>query len=433
MPAKTALEPYRIDAATRKRRGKKERGKPSDLWRVDVPASMSDTHKRVRPTFQTRESARDYIDRIEGKDAPDKAIDPRLAQDANTARERLAKAALDLTLAEAVRELVEAREILGDSGSLKEAAEAFAKSAAERVASMPFGEAVVAFLTVKEESLREKTLGSYRYTLERTLAPLHSRILSDLRPDDLAAILGEKKPTARAMHLRNLRAFWRWACREPREWARVGVVDSLEYRREAPEGDTVVLKPAEARALLRAAEKESPAAAAAYAVALFAGVRMAELARLNWGDIQGEHVEIGAHVAKKTLRRLVPICPALKAWLAAYRPRNVDRAEKLVGLNWVEVSKAVRRRAGWEVEARTLKRPPKPTRGPWPQNACRHTCASVLVANGEPLETLTFQFGHAGGHDLLRRHYVGRLTKRQAIEIQSIGPKGKKIETTRAA
>jgi hypothetical protein len=39
----------------------------------------------------------------------------------------------------------------------------------------------------------------------------------------------------------------------------------------------------------------------------------------------------------------------------------------------------------------------------------------------------TFKFGHIGGHDLLRRHYVSRLSKKDAITILSTGPGGKKV------
>src|SRR5690606_29019728 len=135
----------------------------------------------------------------------------------------------------------------------------------------------------------------------------------------------------------------------------------------------------------------------------------------------------------KGKRRMIPISPVLRAWLDAYTPPGVDRGDFIVGSNWREVSRAVRRLAGWNVSARILSNPPQATRGEWPANAPRHTCASVLVATGEPLETLIFQFGHSGGHDLLRRHYVGRLTKKDALAIMSIGPRGEKLPTIEAA
>jgi hypothetical protein len=131
----------------------------------------------------------------------------------------------------------------------------------------------------------------------------------------------------------------------------------------------------------------------------------------------------------------VPLCPTLKAWLEATRG-NAENDTLIIPSNWTDVSKSVRRRAGWDVVARRLDlqvktgklgQLPKITRGKWPGNAPRHTCASVQVAIGTPLEDLTFKFGHSSGHDLLRRHYVSRLSKKDALAILSIGPSGTEV------
>lgn len=212
----------------------------------------------------------------------------------------------------------------------------------------------------------------------------------------------------------------------------MATVDALEAVRQSNDADIAILNAGDVKALLRAAEAEGPAAAAAYAIAIFGGVRMAELGRLTWGDVGTDSIEIGKAIAKKHSRRLIPICPALRAWLDATRGGSSDDS-LIVPPNWSDVSKACRRRAGWNVVARTLKDPPKPTRGEWPANACRHTCASVQVAIGTPLEELTFKFGHSGGHDLLRRHYVSRLPKKDALAILAIGPCGSKIPNIQAA
>ena len=406
--------------------------KSRNRWRVDVPASMNDG-KRVRANFKTREAARDYIKKIEGTPEADrKVIDPRLANDANTARERIEAAGLDMTLAEIVAEYIAAREKLAGCGTLAAAAAAFRSAHDTRMASKKMGVAVTEFMGLKRETLRDATTKSYAYTLERTLESLHDQNLADITPEALASILGHRMPTARAMHLRTLRVFWAWASKAPRGWANMATVDALEYQKESKEGDIEILKPAEVKALLRAAEAEGHAAAAAYALAVFGGIRMAELCRLTWESIGEENIEIGRDIAKKHSRRLVPICPSLRAWLDAHRDGLKD-ADSIVPANWLEVSKCVRRRAGWAVEARLLDSPPDPSRGAWPANACRHTCASVQVAIGTPLEALTFKFGHSGGHDLLRRHYVSRLTKKDALAILATGPHGTKISNIVAA
>jgi len=418
MASKRALEPVFI--ASR------------DRWRVDVPASKAIGGKRVRIHFKTRQAARDYIDSLDGP-TPAVAIDPRLAADADIARQRIETAGLDLTLAEVAARYVEAVALLAGSGTILDAAQAFRSSHNARIASIGMGEGIEAFFLAKDGLLRDATEKSYRYTLEKALAPLHGQTLADISAEALTAILGEKKPTARAMHLRNLRVFWGWASKEPRQWATMSAVNAIEFRKEAGEGDILILRPDEVKALLNSAEKWSSNAAVAFALSVFAGVRQAELQRLTWADVLPDHIEIGAKAAKKGRRRLIPVSATLRAWLAAHTPKDADKSDFIVGPNWREVSGAVRRLAGWKVEARILDNPPAPTRSEWPSNAPRHTCASVLVAIGEPLETLIFQFGHSGGHDLLRRNYVGRLTKKDALAILSIGPRGKKIRLVTAA
>ena len=60
------------------------------------------------------------------------------------------------------------------------------------------------------------------------------------------------------------------------------------------------------------------------AVGGLAGLRTAELLRLDWADVwrvQG-HIEITAGKSKTRQRRLVEICPALQAWLEPCRVRE---------------------------------------------------------------------------------------------------------------
>ena len=398
-------------------------------WRIDVPASAAADGKRYKAWFKTRDLARAHLAGINGTASPTTAIAPGLAAEADKARAILEKWNLDIV--QAAREVAAALEALGDAGSILEAAKAYRLTHNARTASKPLGEAVALYLDSKTD-LRDATLKSYKYTLEKALAPLAESIMADIETSDLEAILAPKAATARAMHKRNLRVFWKWASIAPRQWAEMATVDALEAIRISNDADIEILKPADVKALLHAAEAEGPGAAAAYAIAVFGGVRMAELGKLTWGDIGEDTIEIGKAVSKKHSRRLIPICPTLRAWMDATRGDAKDTAP-IVPPNWADVSKSVRRRAGWNVAARLLANPPKPTRGEWPANACRHTCASVQVAIGTPLDDLTFKFGHSGGHDLLRRHYVSRLEKKDALAILALGPNGSKISNLSAA
>jgi hypothetical protein len=50
-----------------------------------------------------------------------------------------------------------------------------------------------------------------------------------------------------------------------------------------------------------------------------------------------------------------------------------------------------------------------------------------MVAMGKSLENLTFEFGHSGGAAVLKSHYVGVMSKAEAIKIWEIGPNGFRI------
>jgi hypothetical protein len=49
----------------------------------------------------------------------------------------------------------------------------------------------------------------------------------------------------------------------------------------------------------------------------------------------------------------------------------------------------------------------------------------VLAAMGKSLKSLTFEFGHSSGAQMLKSHYVGKLPKAEAKKIWALGPKDK--------
>jgi len=142
-----------------------------------------------------------------------------------------------------------------------------------------------------------------------------------------------------------------------------------------------------------------------------------------------------AHIEREAS---MPLGEAIKLFLATrdgLRLHTIRGYGWYLGPNWLNTSKIARRRAGWDLSLphipKGLALPPI-TRGAWPKNVCRHTCASTQIAIGTPLDDLNFKFGHSGGSKLLKSHYIGRMTKKQALEILSIGPKNSKIAQLQA-
>ena len=93
----------------------------------------------------------------------------------------------------------------------------------------------------------------------------------------------------------------------------VAVVESVEVRA----GHVDIFTPGEISRLLAAA---SPDFLPCLTLGALAGLRPAEIERLEWRDIDfaGRPIVIGASKAKTASRRVVPITDNLAAWLAAY-------------------------------------------------------------------------------------------------------------------
>jgi integrase len=100
-----------------------------------------------------------------------------------------------------------------------------------------------------------------------------------------------------------------------------------------------------------------------FALAGFAGIRRAEIERLEWSDFNFEHstIEIGKHKAKTMSRRLVPITANLLEWLRPFRRRS---GRLFPRRRIVEDAIAAAKANGIE----------------WKQNALRHSYASYRMA-----------------------------------------------------
>src|SRR6516164_2499865 len=91
-------------------------------------------------------------------------------------------------------------------------------------------------------------------------------------------------------------------------------------------GETIVDAPPEIftaqelRSLLEEATRVAPDVVPMLTIGVFAGVRDAEIKRLDWHeiDLARGHIEIKAAKAKSARRRIVPIQPNLAAWLRPY-------------------------------------------------------------------------------------------------------------------
>ncbi len=141
------------------------------------------------------------------------------------------------------------------------------------------------------------------------------------------------------------------------------------------------------------------------ALGAFAGVRSAELARLQWPDIDlaGGFVTVGAAKAKTASRRIVPVCPALREWLAPWAGQT--------GKVWDKGELTLRRRREATAKAAGV---------PWKANGLRHSYASYRLAATQDAAKVALEMGNSPA--VVFRHYRELVKPAEAERWFAIRP-----------
>lgn len=390
--------------------------KEKKSWRVNVPARYSLTGKRERHYFRTQEQALTEQKRLRNAarvfGETSSAISPSLAEQATKAAELLAPYGI----------------------TILEAASRIAAMQKELIASTTVEAALGAF-TEDKSKLSVKQQQAIKHMSTHLQADFTGRTMASITCDEIEAHLKERTSGNSAYNakLRLMKTFWRWCAVPKRGWC------DGEILKHADQQDVVtdeigVLSAGEAQTLLRTAENHFPEMVPSLAIALFSGMRQTEIERLTPGDVTDEGITVPKTSAKTKKRRFIQMTEPLAAWLKKY-PVTRD----IIPANYERKEKAVRRLAGWKVWSDLVEgkglgdaEPPEDAL-PWPQNALRHTAASLNVALGKPIETLVFEHGHAGGLQMLRTHYVGKITKADALKIWALRPQTKAAKGAKSA
>jgi integrase len=148
------------------------------------------------------------------------------------------------------------------------------------------------------------------------------------------------------------------------------------------------------------------------AIGAFAGLRPAEIQRLDWQDIRLDRgfIEVAASKSKTARRRLVTILPNLKEWLKPHvRPKGPVDPPNRRNLREAAQRKAAIRR--------------------WPKNGFRHSFASYHLAKFQDAAALALQMGHTTT-GMLFAHYREVVTPDAAESYWRIGLiKGEIVES----
>jgi len=151
-------------------------------------------------------------------------------------------------------------------------------------------------------------------------------------------------------------------------------------------------------------ESAAPELVPYIAIGAFAGLRRAELERLDWRevDLQGGLIEVTAKKAKSARRRFVRIQSNLAKWFQPY----AQLSGNVTPPKYRELLDAAREAAGIEQ---------------WPHNALRHSFASYHLAHFNDAAALALELGHTNSN-LVFQHYRQLVKPKQAERYWKIIP-----------
>jgi integrase len=153
-------------------------------------------------------------------------------------------------------------------------------------------------------------------------------------------------------------------------------------------------------------ENAAPEIVPYIAIGLFAGLRRAEIERLDWSEIDFDsgHIEVTAEKSKsKVANRFIAIQPNLREWLLPFRKVRGSVTPRETFRQLFDQT-----RAGAGITE-------------WPDNALRHSFASYHLAHFKDAKALALEMGHTDSA-VLFNHYRALVKPKDAARYWSIRP-----------
>jgi len=171
-----------------------------------------------------------------------------------------------------------------------------------------------------------------------------------------------------------------------------------------PENPPEIFTVDELSTLLEAANRVAPDVIPMLAIGAFAGLRDAEIKRLDWSevDLVRGHIEVKAAKAKSARRRIVPVQPNLAVWLRSYSAMKGPLAPE-----------------GYRGSLERVRKAASVAR--WPINGLRHSFASYRLAAIYDAPRVASELGHASP-TMLYSTYREVVRPEEAERYWKIGP-----------
>ena len=197
----------------------------------------------------------------------------------------------------------------------------------------------------------------------------------------------------------------------------VAGTERIKIRNSEP---IAIFTPAELRRLLAAAKDSFKPVIALQA---FAGLRSAEVMRLDWRDVKLSrgHIELGANKTKTAARRLVPISANLREWLTPHA-KKTGKVFPHTRAYFHELQRDTAAATGHEADEKTGRAALAAV--DWKQNALRHSAISYRVAETGDVNRIALESGNSPA--MIFQHYRELVTPEDALLWFAIAPaKGK--------
>jgi integrase len=355
-------------------------------WVVNLPPLLSSTAKRERRYFDTKRAAETFCTqqriRLENYGTASTTLPAGKMEEAAAAFEKLN----------------------GTGIGLLEAVEQVLKWKRSRENSVTFKNMFDSFIAAKKDKRSAPYLTALRCTLPR-FAALHQKLACEIRASEIEDQLSGTTRSVHNAFLRYLRAAFNFGIR--RDWCNENPVNriemhSLKMRKE-------ILTNAQVTALLKAVYDNDFELLPYHALCIFAGIRLKEVERLSWSNVNMEEhfIEVPDEKSKTAVRRIVEMEPLLVRWLDYYVRRGGSTCGDVTpSSNLRERLRAVRKTAGFEL---------------WPQDAPRRTFASCWLAVHSDVNRLNNLMGHTSP-EMLWRHYHRAVTQKHAKGFWKIEP-----------
>lgn len=297
------------------------KGKRYDAYTLIYTSSGRRCRKLVANLDAARATARSIAGQLAEGTGHAHSLTPAEVADFAAALQASRGLGRKMTLAEIVGDYTAAAQHLPTGSTLREAVTFFAKHRTRQTAKATATVADVAakFIAAKE---REDLSGYYIKPMKRIFKRFAETFrcpLANIETDEIQAWILKQGVSKRSRN--NLRNALATLFSFARDHGHLPEADRTAAERVKAEKvrDTSIsiYTPEELARIMAAAPKRL---VPSIAIAAFAGVRSAELMRLDWGNVklaQG-HIELRPEITKTASRRVVPIQPALDAWLADY-------------------------------------------------------------------------------------------------------------------